>query len=345
MQDQNISTLIDDPAWLPYDYNLQRDALTFAYAPRETQRRATFLDPRHIHDAPKSQAVPLAALPRDRVRGRAQPLHFIFHTAFCCSTLLARALDVPGVSMGLKEPAVLAPLGYVWAKGARTETHNRALDITLDLLSRPLAPGERQIAKLSNAANMLLPDLLARRPDSKVLLLYSDLDVFLEGTLSKGAPGRSFARHLFTLLYPHAPLVKLKVEELIGQTDVQLAVQAWLMQMVIFDQVAQRFGPGRVRTLKDETFLARKADTLSRTAAFYGLAQPKGGWASVANGPTFKQHAKHPSDAFNDGARRTELNRTRAAHKDEIDAALVFAREIAAHTGAPQSLGDTVFAA
>ena len=33
--------------------------------------------------------------------------HFIFHSAFCCSTLLARAFDIEGQSIGLKEPTIL----------------------------------------------------------------------------------------------------------------------------------------------------------------------------------------------------------------------------------------------
>ncbi len=335
----NLETLAQDAAWLPYAYDLQQDTLAFAHVPRDTHRRVTFLDPRYLGDAPKSQPLPLPALPA----ARAQPLHFIFHTAFCCSTLLARALDLPGVSMSLKEPALLVPLGYAAAVGKRTETHARALQTILDLLSRPLSPRETQVVKLSNAANLLLPEILATRPESKVLLLYSDLDVFLKGTVNKGPPGRSFARHMFTQLYPHAPLAKFKIEEMIAQTDLQLAAQAWLMQLVIFDRMAKHFGPTRVRTLKDETFLAKKADALSRVGALFKLAQPKAGWTAVASSPVFNQHAKHPDDAFNDAARRAGLERTHASHQAEIDAALAWAREIATHTGAPQSLGDTLF--
>ena len=44
----------------------------------------------------------------DVVRAAARPatMHFIFHSAFCCSTVLARAFDIPGIAMGLKEPPI-----------------------------------------------------------------------------------------------------------------------------------------------------------------------------------------------------------------------------------------------
>jgi hypothetical protein len=91
---------------------------------------------------------------------RAGPLHFIFHTAFCCSTLLTRALDIPGVSMGIKEPGVLTHFAYDSALGRQPPGAIAALSVTLDLLSRPLSPGETQIIKPSTPGNHLMPQML-----------------------------------------------------------------------------------------------------------------------------------------------------------------------------------------
>ena len=42
-----------------------------------------------------------------RLLGEQAPIHFIFHSAFCASTMLVRALDVPGSAMGISEPVIL----------------------------------------------------------------------------------------------------------------------------------------------------------------------------------------------------------------------------------------------
>src|SRR5438552_3069742 len=103
--------------WLPYWYAANDDMLVFAHLPREAQRRAVFLDPRFLARAQKSDPVPLAELPAAQIREQAGKMHFIFHTAFCCSTLLTRALDIPGVSMGVKEPSVLAAFARHFGTG------------------------------------------------------------------------------------------------------------------------------------------------------------------------------------------------------------------------------------
>src|SRR5262245_66107372 len=99
---------VEDPAWVPHAYDHRTDCLSFVHLPRAAQRNVVFLDPRFIGGAPLSPVAPLKDLPlSDTPTG---PLHFLFHTAFLCSPLLQRALDIPGVSMGLKAPCIITGL-------------------------------------------------------------------------------------------------------------------------------------------------------------------------------------------------------------------------------------------
>src|SRR5690242_9723828 len=41
---------------------------------------------------------------------RDRKVNFILHTSFCCSTLLAKCLDIDGVSITLREPGILMQL-------------------------------------------------------------------------------------------------------------------------------------------------------------------------------------------------------------------------------------------
>src|SRR4051812_12161071 len=97
-----------DATWLAHRYDPGHDAFHLRAVTRETHRAVTFLTDEYLPAA----ADPLV-LQRAAARAAASapaPLHWIFHSAFCCSTLLARAVDLPGTAMGLKEPLVLNDL-------------------------------------------------------------------------------------------------------------------------------------------------------------------------------------------------------------------------------------------
>lgn len=338
----DLSALISDPACLPHFYDPNADTLAFAHVPRPTRDRIVFLDPRFMEGVPITAPTPLSQLPLAELQ-RAQPVHFIFHTALCCSTLLARALERPGIASSLREPAVLASFGDVWARATPSETHRRALGVVLDLLSRPLRARERQIVKVSNFANLLAPEVVNLRPASRLILLHSDLEDFLISIASKGTSVRGFGRAVFQKFHLRVPL--FHSPELPEESDLFLAAQGWLKQMALFSDVARRFGPGRVRTLNSASFLKRKAETLASVAEHFGLPADVDAWRGVAAGPLFARHAKSPARAFDHAARRAHHDRVRAAHADEIGSVLQRTQALAAEHGLPLSLGDTLFAA
>ena len=333
---------VQDADWLPYEYDVRADTLVFAHLPREAQRRAVFLDPRFLARAPKSDPAPLASLPTEAIREQNGKLHFIFHTAFCCSTLLTRALDVPGVSMGVKEPSVLVGFARHFGTGRRTPGALSALSTTLDLLSRPLTPGETQIIKPSNTTNHIIPTILHARPDAKALILYSSLDAFLRAVARRGLDGREFARLVFSQSALAIPLEDDKLEDPFLQTDLQIAARAWLMQSAFITQVAERFGPDRVRTLNCDTMLASKANTLKRVADFFDLGLDSKTIADIADGPVFREHAKHPALAFDTAAYQAQHEEAGSRYFEEVNAVRAWARTLAQRTDAPLSLGDSL---
>ena len=136
-------------------------------ADRDAHRAVTFLDDQLLQHSSDKKELPLQAFAPAIAQLPAAPCHFIFHSAFCCSTLLARALDVPGRSMGLKEPLVLNDLAQA-ALAAGTPAAVRAqLEPILSLLARPFAPGETTVIKPSNVANVLIDQILDVRPTSR----------------------------------------------------------------------------------------------------------------------------------------------------------------------------------
>lgn len=339
----NWSSYLRDPSWIPHFYDARTDTLVMARVPREAQRALTFLDPRFITRDMESPAAPISQLPAEQIHNDSGPLHFIFHTGFCCSTLLARALDIPGVSMGLKEPAVLACFADYWSKSRRTAGALEALTVTLNLLARPLTPGETQIVKPSTVANHIIPQLLHARPDAKAIVLFSSLDVFLRAIARRGLEGRIFARELFQQFAPVIPLdAGFDDDDAMIQTDLQIAAQAWLMQASFMDALAKRFGTKRVRVLNGDTLLANPMGTLCALGAFFNLNMTPEITRSIADGPVFQEHSKELGRPFNAEARQIQYEGAAANNREELRMTLAWARALATRCGAPLTLDETL---
>lgn len=337
----SASDYVADPMWLPVSYDAQRDSLMFARVPAEARKQVVFLDRRFLGQAPQSPPVPMNRVLAANIE--TGPAHFIFHTAFCCSTLMTRALDLPGVAAGLKEPGVLVSFAQHWSHARQTPGALNALRATLDLLSRPTEPGETQIIKATNAANHLLPEILHLRPDAKVLVMHSDLASFLESVTRRDFSGRSFARQMHQAFINAIPLdIEFTHQEQMLQTDTQIAALVWLMQTAFFSQLQRYYGPDRIRTLSGDRFLANPAGALAKAGAFFGLNASAERWAEVANGPVFNEHAKERGRPFTAATHKTQLAHARSAHGRELQVTEDWAKQIAARCGAPLSLDNTL---
>jgi hypothetical protein len=334
---------VRDPTWLPHYYDAFNDTLIFARLPREAQRALPFIDPRFVKHESESPPIPIAKLSVDVARQEAGALHFIFHTGFCCSTLLTRALDVPGVSMGLKEPGVLASFADYWSNSRRAVGAPEALSLTLDLLSRPLSYGETQIVKPSTTANHIIPQLLHARQDAKAVLLFSSLDTFLRAIARRGLEGRMFARQLFRQFAPVNPLAAgFTGDDALLHSDLQIAAQAWLMQASFMEQIANRFGASRVRVLSSESLLAEPAATLTQIGAFFDLGIPAETAQKIAEGPIFQEHAKELGRPFNAAAQKRQHDEAGQQHREELMMAKTWARALAIRCGAPLVLDESL---
>ncbi len=337
----NWADIVRDPNWLPHSYDPQRKALNFAYLDRRARATATFLDARHVQHPKMSGFATVDHLPEDAINEARGPLHFIFHTSFCCSTLLARAFDQPGASMGLKEPAVLGQFARDLSTGRSAPGAIRALETTLHLLSRPLQPNETQIVKPSNLFNALIPQMMHLRQDAKAILLYSSLESFLRTVARRGIYGRLFARQLFQAFSVAMPLdVRYPTEELMQQTDMQIAVQAWLMQIACFRALEISY-PHRTRTLNSDTLLADPAAAFAQACAFFDVDLNDEAQAATVKGPVFRQHAKQPNVAF-DGAAYKRQQKEADPSAAEVAVALDWGGKLAQQSETPIHLGDTL---
>ncbi|THD36581.1 MAG: hypothetical protein E7773_06090 [Sphingomonas sp.] len=322
MTPPDIATLVADPCWLAYRYDWRRDEVQFVRLPREAHRTAVFLPGPAVANAPR-HAVPRASLPG--YRPVQAPLHLILHSGLTGSTLLAQALDQPGVAMTLSEPPILTDVMSHRLSGVTPQQSAAVLDDVLMLLARPFAPGEAVVIKMGNIGNALGGDILARRTDSKALCLNAPLPVYLASAARKGLMGRIWARKLFVALRS-ARLTELGFteDEVFEHTDLQIAADAWLALHRVMGQTSAQFG-ARVRSIGSEALLERPSAALTAIAAHFGLALDV---PAIVEGPLFQRHAKS-GQPFDANRRADELRDAAATHRDEIDMVVQWARSVA----------------
>jgi hypothetical protein len=328
------ATLIRDPLWFAHRYDPGHDAFQFRHLTRAAHRAATFLTDDYLG---AGAITPLYRTDVVAARPATAPLHFIFHSAFCCSTVFARAFDLPGVAMGLKEPVLLNDLVGWQHRGGTAAQIAPVLDAGLTLLARPFGPGEAVIVKPSNLANGLAPGMLTMRPGARALLLHAPLRVYLASIARKGMTGRLWARELLVKqlregLHPFG----YSGEDYLGQTDLQIAAMGWLAQHALFAHMVAEFGD-RVRTADSELLMADPARAMARLAALFGLALDDAAIAAIVAGPAFRTHSKS-GDSFGQAERVDEQRVGATAHADEIEKVAIWAEAVAATFKVPMLL-------
>lgn len=323
-----------DPAWLAHRYDAQQDMIQFANVDRGTRRKATFLTDEYLPSlaiVPLPRKAVLAAMPPPA------PMHFIFHSAFCCSTLLANAFDIPGQATSLKEPVILNDVvGFRHRGGSRADVE-RLLDGALTVSARPFAPGEAVVVKPSNIVNGLAATMMTLRPQATALLLHAPLDVFLGSVAKKGLWGRLWVRQLFLGLAKDSLLpFGYTQEEYFGQSDLQIAGLCWLAQQALFADMQRRFG-ARVRTLDSVAVTQQSRAVVAAMGKLFGMALDSDAVDAIVAGPAFTRHSKFGTE-FGDAARSAEVDDARTLHADELGKVAIWAKAVADAHGIPMAL-------
>lgn len=333
-----VETVARDPLWLPHRYDPGYDAVHYLRLDRAQHDALTFLIDSEL-PAGLDKLVLERAPSVGAAAPHAAPLHFIFHSAYCCSTLLARAFNQPGTAMGLKEPTILNDIVGWRRRGAEPQRIAAVLGDVMNLLAQPFTEGEAVIAKPSNVLNGLAMPILSMRPETRALLLHAPLQVYLASIAKKGMWGSLWVReHFRGALKDGIVQLGFQADDYLGQTDLQIAAAGWLAQHAVFEAVVKRFGPGRVRTLDSETLLARKGETLVALADLFRLDLSPEKIDAIANGPVFARHSKFATP-FGTEQRDREYEALPASRREEIGKVAVWAEAVASHAGIPLKLG------
>jgi len=337
----DLNDIASDAEYLLHRYDEQADLFHFLPVPRDLHRNCTFITDEHL---PKN--LPVSAFPRaqlDRRPVETTNLHFIFHSAYCCSTMLARAFDIPGTSMGLKEPVVLNDM-IGWARrGADITKRNEVLDQSLALLSRPFDGDNSVIIKASNICTPLAIPMLQMRPSAKALLLYAPIESFLKSIAKKEMWGRIWVRDVLLGTRDDGYLIGgFTADDLLKMTDLQVAAIGWLSQHAAFAKAIDT--TERVKTLDSDSFLNRQRETIEALNNLYRLNLGVSDIDSVLNGAAFTSHSKlgqgTRDGAFDAQAREAEQKQMAELHGAEIEMVSKWTAAVADSQGIAMDVGS-----
>ena len=331
----DVAAIVRNPEWFAYRYDPQHDAVQFIRADRNVHRAAAFLRDEYL---PSSAApLPLGREEAIATAPAAGRIHYIFHSAYCCSTLLARAFDAPGHAMGLKEPPILNDLVGWNLRGADRTRLAMVLDQSLTLLARPFTTGEATLIKPSNIVNGLIQAMLGLKPDSRALLLYAPLNVYLASIAKKGLWGRLWVRSLLLNLIKEGRIdLGFSPEQYVELSDLQVAAIGWIAQHAQFLDIVRRH-PGRVATLNSETLLASPGESMIALDTLFGTGLGQEQVDRIVAGPAFMQNSKTFAK-YGAAARDVENAASASAHRDELVQVEQWALEVARTRDVPLDL-------
>lgn len=326
---ESHAKIISDPEWLAHRYDEQADSFHYRRVPRGRHAEVGFATDDYL--GVEANPVVIRREEAARLLGEQAPIHFIFHSAFCASTMLVRALDLQGSAMGISEPVILNDMVGWRRRGADIPRHARVMDDALGQLSRSWGAGEAVVVKPSNIFNGLAMGALALRPNAKALLLYAPIEEFLLSVARKGMWCRLWVRELLEGQLKEGMVdLGFEARDYFRQTDLQAAGVGWLAQQMLFHRMADKFGSARIATMDSETLTGDPAVSVARVAGHFGLG--KNSSTDYADHPAIGRNSKSGA-GFERGERQLDQARAREVYGDEIEKVAEWTRVVGERRG------------
>lgn len=321
-----------DPQLYLDQVDLDQSTLGFSTIDMDAFRQAPFLDER-LQAVPGSgrRYLPIASAASlmDSLRPSARKIGYIFHSAFCCSTLVSKCLDVQGNCISLREPLVLMQLAnYKRTKHPVTldrEAFISLIDLVVFYLSHAGNCDERVLIKPTNAANNLAAEIIESRATGGVILLHSSLEYFLVSVIKKGEDCRAFVRRLFNIVRgDSAHYANLPGEALLRMTDLQIAALTWNLQVERYLELLKRYPRAAIRTLDCETLLREPVAVIAKLFQHFGCEVDDAVMEAIATGPVFNRDSKDRERIYDAAQRAAEFTQVRRTYSREIDQVLAW---------------------
>jgi hypothetical protein len=168
-----------------------------------------------------------------------RPATYMFHTAFCGSTMLSRALHSAPEVMALKEPFVLMELSKA-SMILKSQELAPFLQNTLAELTQPWTEQGHVIIKPTNSCNRIVTDICRQSAGDRFVFMYSTLEEFLISCLKKLPHAQTQLNQMARHLLPGSALEKAcGIPRNIDFNIIEACVLAWHVSLEYFSQAIE----------------------------------------------------------------------------------------------------------
>lgn len=249
-------------------------------------------------------------------------ISYIFHTAFCGSTYLSKLLGQKFFSV--REPNVFMDLANIKRINPRFSDNKQLLndwiEKTLSSFNNQFGNKQNLLFKPSNSCNNIINSLLESSPQSKAILLYTNLDDFLVSILKKGESGKSFIRHLYNIFsLDKSPFAITDFRKVNCFTDLQIACLVWCMQMHVYQQIAYSGNNDRIKFLETNTLLNNPKLAILKISQFFNNQLNKLEINTLEELGLFSSHSKHSGKDYNTEIRKQEISKIKNKYSQEFE--------------------------
>ncbi len=308
--------LYGSPDFYPLKMDFDHGRLSFVPMSRAAYKSSSFLDLRTLAAGGERYETTLEELIHANGQLPTAPnlVHYIFHAAFCCSTLLARYLEMIPRCFVLKEPLYLTQLAVVRPRSILTHNDGELepaewicqLDLCVRLLGRGYAAEDIVAIKVNDICNSLGEMLLARDPTSHAVFVTIGLKDFLL-VLLKDANRRQWLRgRLVRARNDSAMVPELAEIDPAKMSDAEGGAYLWALNEGLRARLCA-LGESRVLTLPGEQIADEPESAVRAVAIHFGLPISQGLPKSMFSDTTAGRHAKDPSRSYDARSRRKEL--------------------------------------
>ncbi|MEM8487627.1 MAG: hypothetical protein AAF564_18900 [Bacteroidota bacterium] len=232
---------------------------------------------------------------------KTHPIHFIFHFAFCGSTLLSRCLDHPGHTMVYKEPELLHQISCHLRWPSEPLPDTALLNFAIYCLQRTVLPMEVPIVKPTDSCSNLIHACLSTHPNARGVVLYCTLDRFLSATL-KSPRRRHFIRGMYSRAVDDFKAVGITFDPgKASLADAEVSAFVWLSLMFRYRNWLN-MAEGRLLALRMQCWLEKPVAVLRHLSTFMALDIPRKLIEQTVESGAFTRDAKLTSRVFDQRA-------------------------------------------